>query len=196
MPASQLQEIYLNTGKNFTKYDYKNSFGQSNPNLQSGSGNFYEIGLIKPLVREHFLYSVGLSLNEYNAVGGNVANTYSWDTKYLGIKGGLAYSFFPMGDDPDHNLDFLVHAGILGESIIYGKQKIDGVYYDLVHQEEFSGIVLEASIGCQFKYQIPSFGFLSIGYNFGQTTNISKSTEEKLSFITHQLQLGVHFPIN
>jgi hypothetical protein len=43
------QEIYLNTGKNFTKYTFKDLSGQLNNNLQSGTGNFYEIGFTKPL---------------------------------------------------------------------------------------------------------------------------------------------------
>ena len=187
------QEIFLNTGKNFTKYDYKNGFGQSDPDLQSGTGNFYEIGFNKPILNKHLLYSYGLSLTEYNALGGNVANSYSWETKYLGVKAGLAFSLFPMDDF--HKLNFLLQAGILGETIIYGKQKIDGAYYDLVHQKEFTGLVVESSIGFQVKYRVPSLGFLSIGYNYGQTLNISNSTTEKISFMTHQLQLGVNFPI-
>lgn len=187
------QEIYLNTGKNFTKYNYTSGFGQSDPDLQSGTGNFYEIGFSKPLLNTHMLYSYGLSLNEYNALGGNVANSYSWETKYLGVKAGLAFSLFPMDDF--HKLNFLLQAGILGETIIYGKQKIDGAYYDLVHQKEFSGLVVEPSIGFQVKYHVPTVGFLSIGYNYGQTLNLSNSTTEKTSFMTHQLQLGVHFPI-
>lgn len=186
------QEVYLNTGKNFTKYIYKNSLGQSNSNLQSGTGNFYEIGLAKPFENENLLYSFGLSLNEYNAVGGNAVNSYRWDTKYLGITGGLVYSFFPNKGD----LNFLLNAGLKGATIIYGKQEIDGIYYDLVHQKEFSGIVMEPSIGFQVKYHIPSFGFLSVGYNFCKSLDISNTTEEKLSFNTHQIQLGVHFPIN
>lgn len=188
------QEIYLNTGKNFTKYNYKNGFGQADPDLQSGTGNFYEIGFNKPLPNKHMLYSYGLSLNEYNALGGNVANSYSWETKYLGLKAGLGFSFFPMDDL--HKLNFLVQAGILGETIIYGKQKMDGAFYDLVHQKEFSGVVVEPSMGLQVKYRVPSFGSLSVGYNLGQTYNVSNSTTEKISFMTHQLQLGVHFPIN
>jgi len=189
------QEVYLNTGKNFTKYIYKNSLGQSNSNLQSGTGNFYEVGLTKPFTKKNMLYSFGLSLNEYNAIGGIASSSYRWDTKYLGVQGGLSYSFFPYSTGSKNNLDFLIKTGLKGATIIYGKQEIDGIYYDLVHQKEFSGIVLEPSIGFQVKYHILSFGFLSIGYNFCKSLNISNTTEEKLSFNTHQIQLGFHFPI-
>jgi len=189
------QEIYLSTGKNFTNYNYKNSFGESNPNLKSGTGNFYEIGFTKPFKNKQLLYSLGLSLNDYNAVGGTAANTYRWDTKYLGIKGGVSYSFFPKGDSVK-NLDVLLNTGLMGESIIYGKQEIDGAYYDLVHEKEFSGLLFETYLGIQVKYQMSTFGFLSLGYNFSQSINISNKKEEKLLFNTNQIRFGVHFPIN
>lgn len=187
------QEIFLNTGKNFTKYNYTNGSEEADPVLQSGTGNFYEIGFSKLFPNNQSFYSLGLALNEYNALGGNLANSYSWDTKYLGIKAGLGFSFFPVDDY--NNLNFVLQAGFLGQSIIYGKQNIDDVHYDLVRQKEFSGIVVEPSIGFSAKYRINSFGFLSVGYNFGQTLNISNTTKEKVSFMTHQIQLGVYFPI-
>lgn len=190
------QEVYLNTGKNFTNYCYKNSLGETNSNLQSGTGNFYEIGILKSFEKENFLYSYGISLNEYNAIGGNTANSYSWNTKYLGIDGGLSYSFFPKNYKSNKNLDLLLNTGLNVESIIYGKQQIDGAYYDLVHQNEFSGITLTPSIGLQLKYAISSFGFLSLGYNFCNSVNISNNSREKLSFSTHQIGLGFHFPLN
>ena len=190
------QEIYLNIGKNFTKYEYKDSYGKSNPNLQSGTGNFYEVGVAIPFTNQHFIYSAGLSLNDYNAIGGNSASSYRWDTKYLGLKGGLAYSLLPIDDNPDRKLNFVLNGGVGIMSIIYGKQEIDGVYYDLVHNEEFSGVVLEPSIGFQVKYSIPSFGFLSLGYDFCHSMNVSNRSEEKLSFNTHQIGLGLHFPLN
>lgn len=191
------QEVYLNIGKNFTKYEYKNSFGQLNPNLQSGTGNFYEVGFTKPFTEEHFIYSAGLSLNDYNAIGGNSANSYRWDTKYLGLKGGLAYSFFPSEySDLGQNLNFLLNAGLKGQFIIYGKQEIDGVYYDLVHNEEFSGLIVEPSLGFQLKYFLSSFGFLSLGYNYCIGINVSSNSKEKLSFNTHQIGVGFHFPLD
>jgi hypothetical protein len=190
------QQIYLNTGKNFTKYDYRSSDGQSSSLLQAGTGNYYEVGVAIPFTDEHIIYSVSLSLNEYNAVGGNAATSYRWDTKYLGIKGGLGYSFFPNGNSLNNNLDFLLNLGLVGESVIYGKQQTDGIYYDLVSNNEFSGLLLGSSFGCQVKYQIPAFGFLSLDYNFGHRFNVSNSSEEQLSFSTHQIGLGFHFPIN
>lgn len=189
------QELYLSVGKNFTNYLYTNPLERSNPNLQSGTGNFYEIGFSKPISTKNLFYSVGLSLDEYNAIGGNTANSYRWDTKYLGINGGLAYSFFPKteGYAEVNNFDFLIKAGLKAGTIIYGKQDIDGAYYDLVHQKEFSGLLVSPSVGLQAKYYIPSFGFLSLGYSFSKSFNVSNTTSETVSFSTNQIGLGFHF---
>lgn len=189
------QEVYFNTGKNYTKYIYKDADLQVNPNIQSGTGNFYEVGLMKPFFKK-FSYELGLSLNDYNAIGGNSANSYRWDTQYLGLHGGLMYKFYSFKTDPKNRIDFLVKTGLSTSTIIYGKQEVNGVYYDLMHQKEFSGIIVGSSIGFTAKYAITSFGALSLGYNFCQSINITNSSKEKLSFSTNQLELGVHFNIN
>ncbi|MFC5683217.1 hypothetical protein ACYE2N_04715 [Flavobacterium sp. MAHUQ-51] len=190
------QEIYLKTGKNYTKYKYKDSNLQSNPNLQSGTGSFYEIGLIKPLTNKKIYYSLGLSLNDYNAIGGNMANSYRWDTQYFGLQSGLQYQLFSFKTNKKNAIDVVVKTDLNISSMIYGKQEINGVYYDLKKQEEFSGILLESSLGLQFKYRIPAFGGLSLGYDFAQTVNVGSSSKEHLSYNTNQLELGIHFNIN
>jgi hypothetical protein len=186
------QEIFLNTGKNLTKYNYKNSVA-STSNIGKGTGNFYEIGIAKPFINENFLYSLGVSLNEYNAVRSNSANSYSWNTQYLGLKGGFSYSFFPNGANSSRNLNVLLRAGLSGMSIIYGQQDTDGSYYDLMHEKEFSGIVVGSSVGLQVKHAVSSFGFLSLGYDYGQTYNLSNTTDETISFASHKIHLGIHF---
>ena len=40
---SSAQEAYLNVGRNFTSYDYTNTLGEQNPNIESGDGASYEL---------------------------------------------------------------------------------------------------------------------------------------------------------
>ena len=189
------QEIYFKTGKNFTKYDFKDSSGQSNSYLQSGVGNFFEIGISNPL-RNKFSYAIGFSLDDYNATGDYSNISYRWDTKYLGINSELNYSVLPSSIFSNNNINFFVKTGLKGSTIIYGKQGIDGVYYDLVKHKEFSGLVLVPHIGFLAKYNIPSFGSLSVGYNYSKSLYNSNVNGEKLSFETNHIQLGIHFNIN
>ena len=184
------QEVYFSAGKNFTTYDYKNSSGASNTNLKSGTGNFFELGYIKPLNNEKFAYSVGLALNEYNNVGGNSVNSYTWNTQYLGAQGGFTYSILDRGD-----FDILPKFGLNMGTIISGKQTINGTYYDLTKEKEFSGLLVTPSLGVQVKYNLSASGFISLGYSYCKGFNLSNSTDQKLSFNTNQLQFGVHYAI-
>ena len=185
------QEVYFAVGKNFTTYDYKNSSGASNPNLKSGTGNFFELGFINPLGYGKFSYSVGIALNEYNNVGGNSANSYTWNTQYLGAQGGLMYSIFE-----DKDFDLIPKFGLNVGTIISGKQTINGTYYDLTQEKEFSGLLVTPSLGLQVKYNLSAYGYISLGYNYCKGFNLSNSTDQKLSFSTNQLQFGVHYDIN
>nr|WP_314836718.1 hypothetical protein [uncultured Flavobacterium sp.] len=182
------QEIYCFTGKNYTNYDYKDATGISNPNLQTGSGNFYEMGYAMPLGNEKISYSIGLNLNEYNAIGGNTVNSYSWNTQYLGVKSSISYSLFDRS-----SFDVAISGGLTFATLIYGKQEINGTFIDLMSQKEFTGFIVQPFLGFQTRYNILQDGYLSFGYNFSKSFNVTNSTNEKLSFNNSQLQFGIHF---
>lgn len=182
------QEIYFYSGKNYTQYDFKDNTGTSNPSLQTGSGNFYEMGYAMPLGNEKINYAIGLNLNEYNALGGNTFNSYSWNTQYLGVKNSISYSLFGR-----NSLDVALSGGLTLATLIYGKQEINGAFLDLKSQKEFSGLIVQPFVGFQTRYNILNDGYLSFGYNFSKSFNVSNSTNEKLSFNNSQLQFGIHF---
>ncbi|MBP9848282.1 MAG: OmpA family protein [Flavobacterium sp.] len=186
----QSQEIYFKTGMNFTTYDFKNSSGNSNPNLKSGTGAFYEVGYNKNLKYDRFSYSMAIALNEYNNTGGNTANSYNWNTQYLGVQSRLYYSYLKGKD-----YDLLSTIGLNASSLLRGKQQINETYYDLTKEKEFTGFLLSPSIGVQFKYNVTNFGYVSLGYNYVKSYNLTNSTNQKLGFTTNQLQFGVHFEL-
>lgn len=189
--TSFAQEVYFYTGKNFTTYDYKNSSGATNLNLKNGTGNFYELGYTHPLSNEKTNIHLGLALNEYNSVGGNNTNSYSWDTQYLGIQSRASYSLI----DRRKSYDILPHIGINMSTIISGKQTINGTYFDLTKEKEFSGLLVTPSLGVQVKYNLAAAGYISLGYDYCKGINLSNSTTQKLGFSTSQLQFGIHYVI-
>ncbi|BDB52415.1 hypothetical protein [Flavobacterium ammonificans] len=186
------QEVYFYTGKNFTTYYFKNSSGASNPNLKNGSGNFYELGYTKPLSNEKINLNIGLALNEYNSAGGNLTNSYYWDTNYLSIQSRISYSIL----NNRNNFDILPVFGFNLGTIIRGKQTINGTYFDLTKEKEFSGLLVTPSLGLQVKYNLAAAGYISLGYNYCKGINLSNSTDQKLGFSSHQLEFGIHYAIN
>jgi len=180
------QEIYFQSGFNTTRYDYKNSQGTANDNIDKGMGMFYEIGYLSYLTKK-INYSIGVSLNEYNAVGGNTVNNYRWDTRYIGVNNRLIYLFASFND-----FECSTSAGLGLSTILSGNQKIDGETHNLVSNSEFSGLIIVPAIGLEIKTIITGSTFLSLGYNFTKSLRLSNTSDEKLSFNTHQISFGVH----
>lgn len=186
----QAQEVYLYSGKNFTTYDFKNSSGNSNPNLKNGTGAFYEVGYNKKIKQNRLSYSLAIALNEYNNSGVNTVSNYQWNTYYLGIQTRLYYSYFK-----GKNYDLLSTVGLNPSTLLSGKQQINGTYYDLTKEKEFVGLLVSPSIGLQLKYNVSNLGYVSLGYNYVKSYNLSNTTSQKLGFTTNQIQFGMHFEI-
>ena len=196
------QEAYFSTGRNFTTYDYTNSQGESNDNVKSSSGAFYELGLSFD-VAEKLKVATGITLNEFNATGGNYVNNYSWNTNYLGVKGLVKYAMFSssgskyggncstMGD-----YGFYFNLGVNVSHIIDGQQKINGETFDLVSNVEFKGLFVQPIIGLDAKYYITNTLALGLGYNYSKSYGITNSTTQKLNFNNSQLQFNLLMSLN
>ena len=159
--------------------------------LQSGTGSSFEMGYSIPLNDEIIFYDVSFTLNEYNAVAGSSANSYKWDTKYIGVQNALSFNF-PV----TYNFQFALNGGLNLSTIIYGKQISDGVVYDLMGQDEFSGMLISPFVGANARLLFDDLGFLSLGYSFSKSLNPFNVSPDKLSFSTNQILFGIHFYIN
>jgi hypothetical protein len=192
----QAQELFFTTGKNFTTYNYKNALGMSNPNLRSGDGSFYQIGmdfkLNKSAASSKLSYAVSVVYNQFNAVGGTSTADYSWKTNYLGVQNALNYTLLQNKDA----FKVKTKLGVATSTIIEGEQHINNVVYDITKHEEFSGIIIQPNIGIDFQYAINKNIKISSGYEFSKAFNVSNTSAEDLSFTNNQIHFGLHFSIN
>jgi hypothetical protein len=191
----QAQELFFSNGKNFTKYDYKNSFGNTNSNLRSGEGSFYQLGLDfklnKAATTDKLSYAVSVVYNQFNAEGGTSTANYSWKTNYLGIQNALNYTLF------QNSKSFKVKTklGVATSTIIKGEQHINNVVFDITKNEEFKGLTIQPNVGVDFQYAINQNVRISAGYEFSKAYNVSNSSSEELSFTNNQIHFGLHFPL-
>jgi hypothetical protein len=189
----QAQELFFSNGKNFTKYDYKNSLGNTNSNLRSGEGSFYEMGLDFKLNKasDKLSYAASVVYNQFNAEGGTSTDNYSWKTNYLGIQNALNYTLF------QNSKSFKVKTkiGVATSTIIKGEQYINNVVYNITKQEEFKGLTIQPNVGVDFQYTINPNVRISAGYEFSKAFNVSNSSSEELSFTNNQIHFGLHFPL-
>jgi hypothetical protein len=187
---SYSQEVYFLTGSNFTKYNFSSGQGSIATSLESGTGTTYEMGYTRPLKNNRFSHTFGVNLNEFNVVAGSLANSYTWNTKYLGINNSLDFTV-PLSK----NFKLFLKAGLNLSTIIYGKQSINGAIYDLKSQDEYSGLSFIPFTGVHLKYKINDFGYLSFGYGVSKSVILFNISQEKLTTSTNQILFGIHFNI-
>jgi hypothetical protein len=187
---SYAQRAYFSTGTNFSTFNFTSPSPMSTP-LIGGTGSNHEMGLSKILKPENLSYSIGVNLNEYNAVAGDFANSYSWNTKYVGLNNSIEYSIPII-----KNFRVIFQGGLNLSTIVYGKQAINGAYFDLAKQEEFSGLNLTPHVHLAFTAPMKDLGFMSLGYGINKSYFLMNTSEEKLSITTNQFVFGLHFNIN
>tara|TARA_B110000483_G_scaffold224789_1_gene283900 strand:+ start:1749 stop:2366 length:618 start_codon:yes stop_codon:yes gene_type:complete len=189
---SSAQEAYLNIGRNFTTYDYTNLQGEQNSNIESSSGTSYEIGFSFPIA-EKLSIDTGITLDQYNATGGNYVNSYSWNTNYLGLQGMAKYTILNTEKFP---LAIYLNGGINLNHIISGEQKINKQSYDLSKQDEFKGLYLRPIAGLGLQYFLINNVSISLTYNISKNFRLLRNADEQLDFTNHQLQFGVLMSLN
>ena len=198
------QSLVFKTGLNFTDYDYKNSKNITNSNIDSSTGSFYEIGYIFEIRTGNFRkrarcslcvselnYTSSLSLNQYNAKGGNNIDQYSWDANYIGWNNYINYSFLSQ----KQFLDISIKGGLGIAAIINGKQQMGGQIFDLKYNREFNGLWIYPTIGLNIRYDLFNQTYLSLGYDFTKLFSLNKNSES-LSFNNKQLGFGILININ
>lgn len=187
------QDLELIIGRNFTTYDYTNSEGATNPNLDGASGSYIEVSYNVPFNRnQDFYYSLGLALNQFNATGGDYASSYSWDTNYLGVKSGLKYYFTSRSS-------FIKAAAKTGfgiNTIINGQQKINGATFDLTQEDEFTAVSVQPYLGIELKYEVTNGILLGVGYNYSKSFGVANGDAEKLNFNNSRFEFGILVPVN
>lgn len=184
------QKAYFLAGSNITTYSFKSSEGEMTTQLQSGSGSSYEIGYSNPIKGQKIFYDISVTLNDYNAVAGTPANSYRWETKYIGVQNAVSFNL-PVAK----GFQLMLNGGLNIGTIVYGKQTSNGVVYDLVAEDEFSGLIFSPFVGAHAKCKLSELGHLSLGYSFSKSLNPFNVSPDKLSFNTNQILFGIHFNI-
>lgn len=184
------QEIFFKAGKNLTSYSYSSSAENQILKLKSKIGANYEIGYQENF-KEKFSYQASVTLNQFNSFSTNEVQTYSWNTTYIGLKNGIGYVLFKN----QKNLSVELKGAVNLATIIDGKEEINGVIYDIKKLPEFKGLFFQPSIGLDLKYPINDNCIVNLGYTFSNAFKFSHPTDEKLAFITNQIQFGLHFPL-
>jgi hypothetical protein len=177
------QDVFLETGMNFTSYAYADNDGNSNDNIEPGTGVYVRAGLGSIGYRSSFSY--GISLNQFNATGGNGFDLYDWKVTHLG---GFAQWNRYFNDDKT----FGFSAAFEFSTMVSGKQVLGESSFKLSEYDEFKGLWANPRFGLNYQVISTNSVLLALGYNFQVGLNITGGATEKLSFNTHQLGIKLN----
>ena len=171
------QGSYIEGGVNSTSYTFSSDYSSEDFNLDSSTGIFLRVGLGE--VIENLNY--GFSYQQFNSLGSLYENTFEWKTNYVG--GFLQYNI------PLLNESLFVHPAIELLTLFSGKQFSFGEVYKLGDQEEFSGMWVSPRFGLTFMAVESRSITVGVGYNLSYSINPTNSTEQSLTFMSHQLSI-------
>lgn len=184
------QNIYFKSGINLTNYQFEDINGKKAEGLNSDIGSSYELGIGLPIASEWFKYELGIALDSYNATGGDLSNSYSWNTNYGGIKNTFSYS----PSVGELNFGFFAVGAL--STMINGTQVMNNSRYELRSHPDFKGLLLQTGLGLSASYNIFNQGFISLQYDFTKSFTLGEKTEDKLSFLNNRVLFGIHFSLN
>ena len=189
--AINAQEIYFKAGKNNTKFIFvKNSGGNVFNSPPRGIGDVAEIGYSLPFYKI-FTYSLGLTLNQYNAAVGTPSVNVKWNTEYVGIQNGLLISLIKT-----KNFGLGVNLNSNVSTIYYGNLELNLIQNDLKKSADFNGIMIASSLGIQGKVKVVKNAFLTLEYNASKSFQTKSISKDSFSFHNNQFLIGLHITNN
>ena len=177
------QNVFFETGMNFTSYAYADNDGNSNDNIEPGTGVYVRAGLGSIGYRSSFSY--GISLNQFNATGGNGFDLYDWKVTHLG-----AFAQWNRYFNDDKTFGF--SAAFEFSTMVSGKQVLGESSFKLSEYDEFKGLWVSPRFGLNYQVISSNSVLLALGYNFQIGLNITGGATESLSFNTHQLGIKLN----
>ena len=175
--------VFFEAGMNFTSYNYSDDKGASNNNIKPGTGVFIRAGLGSIGYKSGFNY--GISLNQFNATGGNGFDLYDWKVTHLG-----GFGQWNRFLNKSQTLGFNVALEI--SSMISGRQVLGEKSYRLSEYDEFKGIWFDPRVGINYRAISNESIFIEVGYFSQLGYNLTGGSSESLSFFTHQLGIKLN----
>jgi len=189
--GSLAQQVYIETGRNSSSFDFTNNSGANLENLQSKTFSYVAAGYRHQLFTEGLNLTTGLSYNTYGAIGSNAEflSSFEWDLHYLALDLGLDYDLFSV-----NSFTFYLHAGVSAELMLSGVQTIDNQVIDVKNIEEFDDLPIFLRGGAGLRLPLSDTANIYAQYNYGSglvldDNNNSATTELRIKL--HSVGVGI-----
>lgn len=183
------QEIYLETGKTSSSFDYKNSQDVELDNLEATTNTYMALGYRTNVLSYKLKTTLGAGYHGYGAVGSDedLEGILKWDANYLEFNLGLDYSLFAI-----NQTEFYIKGIIATGFLVQGTQSINNEIINLKNVDDFNKMVVSFKGGAGLLHPVSRELTFYVQYLFGKTLNqSSKNDNESLSIRSHNIGFGV-----
>ncbi|MFM2369767.1 MAG: hypothetical protein RL619_2080 [Bacteroidota bacterium] len=182
------QQLYFETGKSLSSFDYENSQREKLGNLQSTVHSFMAIGYRDRVITgKNIMGSIGLSYAGYGAIGSDdvVGNFMQWDVNLLEINAGLDHKIFSIKKASVY-IKGTTSVGFL----VSGSQTLNNQVFNLKNIEEFDKPLIDFKIGGGFSHPISENLSFYVQYIYGKSL-VWTPKPEKLRIASNNISFGL-----
>ena len=183
------QQLYLETGKTASAFEYKNSQGVGLENLQATTNSFMTMGYRSELFSEKLKVSFGLGYAGYGAVGSDdlLGNIFKWEVNYLELSTGLDFRLFSI-----NKTEFYIKGITSVGFLIQGTQTLNNQIIDLRNNDDFNQVMINFKTGVGFSHPVSDKLSFYVQYLFGKSANQGNDGDnESLKIKNHNISFGV-----
>jgi hypothetical protein len=183
------QNYQVSVGSNLTSYLFVNSASVNPANLRAASGMHLSINREKAISND-FYYDLGLSYNQFNAVGDVQNIPMSYATDFVGIGAGIG-PHIGLGK----TLSLVVKGRVSAVKMIHGNQMLLNRYINLAEDEQFNSVRTMYGLSLELRKQINTqvSTFVSYQYltSYKQFISPNKLGTSTVNFIPSTFSIGL-----
>ncbi|MDO5979710.1 hypothetical protein [Flavivirga spongiicola] len=183
------QQLYLETGKTSSSFNYKDSQGVALDNLQATSHNFLAMGYRTKFLTNKLNTSLGARYSGYGAIGSDetLEGILEWNVNYLEFDYSLDYRLFTINKIQLY-LKGMASIGFL----LQGTQSVNNEIISLKNIEDFDSAMISFKTGGGFLYPVSDELSFYAEYIFGKSLNqADHNGNESLKIKSKIISFGV-----
>jgi hypothetical protein len=154
------QSYQFSVGSNLTSYLFVNSASTNPANMRAASGMHLSINREKAISND-FYYDLGLSYNQFNAVGDVQNIPMSYATDFVGIGAGIG-PHIGLGK----TLSLVVKGRVSAVKMIHGNQMLLNRYINLAEDEQFNSVRTMYGLSLELRKQINTQVSTFVSYQY------------------------------
>ena len=183
------QSYQLAVGSNLTNYLFVNSASTNPANMRAATGMHLSLNREKALSND-FYYDLGISYNQFNAVGDVQNIPMRYDTDFIGLGAGIG-PHIKLGK----TTSLVVKGRVSAVKMINGNQMLLNRYINLAEDDQFNSIRTMYGLSLELRKQINAqvSTFVSYQYmtSYKQFIEPNKTGTSTVNFIPTTFSLGL-----